>query len=674
MSDINRRAFLGVTAAASTVVLPRVVAAATVGGTTEAHPLDPLTPHECDVVKAALASAPQVGPRSIFVWVQLQEPPKDEVLAHRSGASFRRQALAVVLSPEHRTSFEFVVDIAKRAILSTKDLGNLQPFLSDSEFGRAADIADASPEVRAALERRGYTLTGKISDRFFIDTYAPGDDHALVRDGKTIRAVRALFADRQGGHNDYGPYVEGLMALVDIYAGTILSIVDLPGATATVHVPLDIYSSSVLGPQIPAHNLSIAPKTIANLKRAGNHVSWGKWRFRYGFNQREGLVLYQIGFDDAGTTRSICYRLSISEMLVPYSDPSPGWIWREFFDSGEYGLGMVATEARAGQELPDNALTLPVFLPSETLDDHASLPNRVYFYERDAGSLLGHAQESDGRRIYARAKELVLGFVSTVGNYDYMFNYVFRMDGSFGFEANLNGLILNKTVAESRRSDDEAYGTMVSPQMVGVTHQHWINLRLDFDIDGVVNAIDEINVTGLPYDATTNPAGRALVAKRTPLKTAREARRLTDDATNRTWVVYNPAKRSALGNVSGYEIEPDGNTFSSIPASRFGEPTSFVQRHLWVTPYHADQLYAAGKYPNQYPKGYTDGLFSYAGDQSIEDRDIVVWYSLGFTHVTRPEDFPIMPSERVAVNFKPRGFFTKTATLGYARTEGPKAT
>jgi primary-amine oxidase len=65
-------------------------------------------------------------------------------------------------------------------------------------------------------------------------------------------------------------------------------------------------------------------------------------------------------------------------------------------------------------------------------------------------------------------------------------------------------------------------------------------------------------------------------------------------------------------------------------------------------------------------------LASYAGDQSIDDRDIVVWYSLGFTHVTRPEDFPIMPSERVAVNFKPRGFFTKTATLGYARIEGPK--
>ena len=330
----------------------------------------------------------------------------------------------------------------------------------------------------------------------------------------------------------------------------------------------------------------------------------------------------------------------------------------------------MAVETRAGKELPDNALTLDAFLPSESLAGAETRPGRIYFYERDAGTLLAHSQTSDGRRIYARAKELVVGFIATIGNYDYAFNYVFRLDGSFGFDANLNGLILNKTVAALQTGgDEEAFGTMVFPQMVGVTHQHWINLRLDFDIDGMANAIEERNIVALPPDPKTNPAGRALVVQRTPLRTAREAARTVDDTTGRTWVVFNPSKRVGVGHAPGYEIEPEGNTFSSIPA-RFGEPSSFVQRHLWVTPYDPEQLYAAGKYPNQYPRGYTDGLASYAGDQSIDDRDIVVWYSLGFTHVTRPEDFPIMPSERVTVNFKPRGFFAKTTTLGYARLDG----
>lgn len=46
----------------------------------------------------------------------------------------------------------------------------------------------------------------------------------------------------------------------------------------------------------------------------GNLVSWQKWRFRVGFNNREGLVIHNVTYDN----RNILYRLSVSEMAVPY--------------------------------------------------------------------------------------------------------------------------------------------------------------------------------------------------------------------------------------------------------------------------------------------------------------------------------------------------------------------
>jgi primary-amine oxidase len=651
------------------------------------HPLDPLTAAEFAQIKAVVGTLPTLGPRPIFAWVQLNEPPKAEVLAFRSGEAFRRDALFVALSPENRTAYEIVVDLRAHRVLASTNLQNLQPFLAGIEFDRAAEIVEASHEVKAALAKRGYTLPGKIGDRFFIDTYAPGQDAATLRDGRTIRAVRVLFADKQGGRNDYGPYVEGLMVLVDVYGQSVLKIEDVPGPTLRVRVPEDIFDRAVLGPEVPVTDLTIEPASASAVTLDGNHVRWLNWDFRFSFNQREGLVLHQIAVDDAGTLRSICYRAAVSEMLVPYADPSREWVWREFFDAGEYGLGAVAVNVRPGKELPNNALTLDAVLPGAALETLVE-PNRVFFYEREAGALFAHVQATDQRHIYARAKELVAGYVTNVGNYDYVFQWILRQDGSFGFEAELQGMILDKTVADMRcsvcereaqagpgtyeTSGAQEFGTLVSPQMLGVTHQHWINLRMDFDVDGTANAVEEYNVKRLPQNPQTNPAGRAFAVTRTVFGKAREAVRMLDDASNRSWVVYNPSKRSQIGQFAGYEIAPLGNTFSSIPPSRFGEPTSFVQRHLWVTRYAPRELYAAGWYPNQHPHDYSDGLVTYAGDGSIYDRDVVVWYSLGFTHVTRPEDFPIMPGERIGVDFKPRGFFARSPALGYARLDQTK--
>lgn len=422
------------------------------------HPLDPLTADEFAALKKLLL-APNGGnfsAKTIFVWAQLQEPPKAEVLAFQPGQPFRREALVVAISPEQKTAFEIHVDLRANKILARRDLKNLQPYLANSEFAKATEIVNNSPEVRAALEKRGYQFadTGKgkakekakISDTFWIDLYAPGEEPALTKEGKTTRALRALFADRQGGKNDYGPYLDGLMALVDLYEGKVISVSDSGGAQAHEKIPHDIFDPKVLGPKLPSAPLTISPPVSRDLRFTGNRVRWGQWDFRYSFNQREGLVLHQIGYVDAGKPRSICYRAAVSEMLVPYSDPSKGWVWREFFDSGEYGLGYLSSQVNPGKELPANALALDAVLPTESLGASKDFPKRVFFYERDGGALFAHVQSSDGSRITARAKELVVGFMATVGNYDYLYKWVFRQDATFAFEAELHGEILNRTV------------------------------------------------------------------------------------------------------------------------------------------------------------------------------------------------------------------------------------
>ena len=53
----------------------------------------------------------------------------------------------------------------------------------------------------------------------------------------------------------------------------------------------------------------------------------------------DGLVLHKVSYDDEGTKRSVIYRASLSEMVVPYGNPSEMFFWRNAFDAGEYGIG-----------------------------------------------------------------------------------------------------------------------------------------------------------------------------------------------------------------------------------------------------------------------------------------------------------------------------------------------
>jgi primary-amine oxidase len=68
-----------------------------------------------------------------------------------------------------------------------------------------------------------------------------------------------------------------------------------------------------------------------------------------------------------------------------------------------------------------------------------------------------------------------------------------------------------------------------------------------------------------------------------------------------------------------------------------------IPRAGGVTRYSPEERYASGEFPNQHAGG--DGLPKYiAQNRGIENEDVVLWHTFGATHVCRPEDFPVMPS------------------------------
>jgi primary-amine oxidase len=643
----------------------------------QAHPLDPLTADELISVRDILASSGQFSGETSFGWIQLDEPPKRIVQDYHEGSVYPRQADVTAIDFQKRKAFRVIVDIKASRILSLTDLKTLQPGLIPRDTGLATTIVNDDSQIRIALTNRGLHIPGRISDSIPLRFFPFGSDPGLAQPG--ARLVRVLFSSDQNSINENSPFLDGMMAVIDLYSKRVIKLLDAPEAPI-VNVPHDVFDPKVRAPETATEPKTMARSNDKHITIEGHTVSWKNWGFRLGFNLREGLVLYQVAFDDNGRKRPVLYRASVSEVLTSYDDPSQLWSWMEIFDEGSIGLGYSSTGVRPGYEVPADAVTIGTLVPDPGEPRfHDVLEDRIYLYERDAGTAMYYQQGS--RTISVQSTELVVGFFASLNNYTYAFNWVFRQDGSINFEVTLGGQILTKLVpskacetcekiknasgAEDKnltvqQTGDEAYGTLVYPNVVGVNHQHWFNLRLDFDIDGESNSAMETSAGRI--DGAS--AERNLAVSHTLLRRASDTKRHVMDEMARALTVFNPASAGQSGRLAGYSVVPMENAATAYSQAQETGTVGFSFHHFWVTPYRDGELYAAGAYPTQATKEYKDTLYYYANEDLIQNRDIVVWYSLGFTHVPRPEDYPLMSSMKLSVTLQPDGFFQRNPLLG----------
>jgi primary-amine oxidase len=653
------------------------------------HPLDPLDAGELTVVKEVLTRSGRFSPNTNFAWIQLLEPHKQAVEAFSPGREFPRHAQVDAIDYASAKTYNIVIDLKSRQITALTDLGALQPGLTERDDAIAREIVDTDPRIKQALIRRGIDVPNLVSEAALVHYMPIGIDRSLDREQS--RLVRVLFGSGKRSEGRTGPYLDGVMAVVDLYRREVVQFHDIAGV-ATARVPHDPFDAKARSSRVRANPVAAARPERRNFTVNGQVVTWRNWRMRYGFNLREGLVLYRIGYEHDGRGLPIVYRASVSEVLTAYADPNPFWSWMQIFDAASFGLGYLSIEALPGRQVPANAVTLSPVLPEPSQPQFAGrFNNRIYLYERDAGNLIYY--EDGNRSIHARATELVVGSMVSLGNYVYAFNWVFRRDGSFAFEAELSGTVIAKFVQPGEcdscaaiaqgiapngasrtfeASGAESYGGLVHTGAAGVSHQHWFNLRLDFDLAGKANAVIENNAWRVPQgeDAAAAPNAAPFRLRHTIFSKAADAKRQMNHETSRTWTIFNPSLANTSRRRAGYSIMPMGNASAFLPRGREAEVTGFTSHHLWVTPYRQGQYYAAGAYPNQSKSGYADTLHRYADSSSIYDDDIVVWYSLGDTHVPRPEDFPVMSSKRISVSFHPDGFFERNPALGAADVRG----
>jgi primary-amine oxidase len=370
--------------------------------------------------------------------------------------------------------------------------------------------------------------------------------------------------------------------------------------------------------------------------------------------------LYLVKYNDGEKIRPVLYRASLSEMAVPYGDPHPNWSFRNAFDVGEYNIGLLANKLELGHEIPENGVLLNATFANGEGEPY-TMPGVIGIYERDNGVLWKHFNYNRQKNYIRRNRELVMKMITTVDNYDYSLNWIFHQDGTLEIENELSGIVLAQGTSDEKQSSN-SLGRLLAKNIFGVNHQHFFNYRLDLDIDGQNNNVMEMNVNSVPI-SENNPLGNTIIVEDTLLKTETAAVRDADIKHSREWMIASADKKNHLGVAPAYMLMPGGNTILyAVEGAKIREKAGFANHHFWVTKYKPSEMYAGGDYPNQTSSG--EGLPKYIADhESLENEDLVVWYTMGMTHVPRPEDWPVMPRHQVSFKLMPRGFFKRNPAI-----------
>ncbi len=621
------------------------------------HPLASLTGDE---IKAARRIVFESGRSRVdaevlrFAYVGLCEPPKDLVRAFDGGetVALDRRVRMVLLEGPEADVVEAVVSVTHGRVDHWEVVENVRPALQFGESYAAQLALQENDEWNAALDRRGVTDRSLVQ----IDPWPAGTFGLPYETRRRITKCIPYLRDAPDG-NGYARPLEGLLGVVDMGAGEVLEVID----EGVVPIP----PSS--GSYYPEHNgplredlkpISITQPEGPSFTVEGNLVRWQRWSMRVHMDPLEGLVLATIGYEDGGRVRPIVYRASVSEMVVPYGDPSPMHSWKSAFDSGEWGLGRMANSLTLGCDCLGEIHYFDWVFADER-GKPRTLANAICMHEEDYSILWKHHDMMTGRTEVRRQRRLVVSSIATVGNYEYGFYWYFYLDGTMQLEVKLTGIMSTKAVASDEAGE---HARMVAPGLAAPLHQHLFSARLDMEVDGPENAVFEVDAVPSPPGAG-NPVGSAFTTATTLLERELGARREVDPARSRTWRIANRGRRNALGQPTAYKLLAGATpTLLAGADSSIGRRAGFAAHNLWVTPFAEDERRSAGDYPNQHEG--SPGLPEWTQqDRPVVDTDIVVWHTFGITHVPRPEDWPVMPVEYCGFSLVPYGFFDRNPAL-----------
>ncbi|KAI3839173.1 hypothetical protein MKX03_032803 [Papaver bracteatum] len=617
------------------------------------HPLDPLTPSDFIQIQTIVKNSYAGSAYNLtFQYVGLEEPNKSKILSwmiNHSSSKTKKDLprMSFIITRINEETHEIIVDISNKSIVSDKVYtGHGYPILTFEEQTSENSLVLTYPLFQRSIKKRKLNISEVVCASFTVGWF--GEKKKNVK-----RNTKILCFYLDGTVNLYARPIEGVTIVVNLDVMKVTEYTDRLTVTMPKAEGTEYRKAKLKLPLLGQRSKGITSiQDERGFDIDGHSVRSANWKFHLSYDMRAEKEKF----------RHVLYKGFVSELFVPYMDPSEEWYYKTFFDAGEYGLGLCAFPLEPYKYCPANEVFMDGYYAGKD-GTPVQVKNVFFIFEKYAGDIMWRHTETaiPGKFIREVREEvsLVVRMVSTVGNYDYIIDWEFKQSGSIKVGVGLTG-ILEVTAAEYTHKDQ------IEEEIYGVYHDHFLTYHLDLDVDGHDNSFVKSTLKPKRTKSESSKRKSYWTMDKETAKTESEAKIIRLGMKPTGLFVVNPNKKTKMGNDVGYHLIPGSQTSSLLSDDDYVQIRgAFTKYQLW------SEKWVGGLYADQSQGDDTLATWS-SRDREIENKDIVLWYTLGFHHVPSQEDFPVMPTLSGGFELRPANFFESNPVLNTRSPPSPR--
>ncbi|XP_030364263.1 membrane primary amine oxidase-like isoform X1 [Strigops habroptila] len=365
-----------------------------------------------------------------------------------------------------------------------------------------------------------------------------------------------------------------------------------------------------------------------------NHVLYQAWSFAFGMSVSTGLRL----FDIRHKGERVAYEISVQEALSVYGSNCPGGMSTRYMD-GSFGIGHYTSSLVRGVDCPYLATYVDVHFLA-----HSQVPrvskSALCIFEQNLGSPLRRHYSNLQSLYYGGLvnSALVIRSITTVGNYDYVWDFIFYQNGAIEGKVQTTGY----TSSSFLHGDGLRYGNRVWEHTLGTIHTHFINYKVDLDVGGVKNSLVAHDMAFEMARAPWSPEQqieRPRLTKKVLDTEDQAAFRL--QAKMPRYIYFAANSKNKWGHQRGYRIQVISSAGDHVPeASSMERAISWARYQLAVTRRKEEEPTSTSIYNQNDPWTPTIAFADFINNETITNEDLVAWITAGFLHIPHSEDIP----------------------------------